>query len=33
MFNGKVIIVTGAAGNVGSALAAVLAGKGARVIR
>ena len=32
MFNGKVIIVTGAAGNVGSALAAVLAGKGARVI-
>lgn len=32
MFNGKVIIVTGAAGNVGSALATVLAGKGARVV-
>lgn len=31
MFTGKVIIVTGAAGNVGSALAQVLAGKGARV--
>ncbi len=32
MFNGKVIIVTGAAGNVGSALATALAGKGARVV-
>jgi NAD(P)-dependent dehydrogenase (short-subunit alcohol dehydrogenase family) len=31
MFSGKVIIVTGAAGNVGSALAQVLAAKGARV--
>jgi NAD(P)-dependent dehydrogenase (short-subunit alcohol dehydrogenase family) len=31
MFTGKVIIVTGAAGNVGSALAAHLAGKGAVV--
>ncbi len=31
MFTGKVIIVTGAAGNVGSALAAHLASKGARV--
>jgi NAD(P)-dependent dehydrogenase (short-subunit alcohol dehydrogenase family) len=31
MFSGKVIIVTGAAGNVGSALAALLAGRGARV--
>jgi NAD(P)-dependent dehydrogenase (short-subunit alcohol dehydrogenase family) len=31
MFTGKVIIVTGAAGNVGSALAAVLASRGARV--
>jgi NAD(P)-dependent dehydrogenase (short-subunit alcohol dehydrogenase family) len=31
MFTGKVIIVTGAAGNVGSALAALLASRGARV--
>ena len=31
MFTGKVIIVTGAAGNVGSALASALAAKGARV--
>jgi NAD(P)-dependent dehydrogenase (short-subunit alcohol dehydrogenase family) len=31
MFTGKVVIVTGAAGNVGSALAAHLASKGARV--
>ena len=31
MFSGKTGIVTGAAGNVGSALALVLAGKGARV--
>ena len=31
MFTGKVIIVTGAAGNVGSALAAHLAAKGARI--
>jgi NAD(P)-dependent dehydrogenase (short-subunit alcohol dehydrogenase family) len=31
MFNGKVIIVTGAAGNVGSALAKLLASRGARV--
>ncbi len=31
MFGGKVIIVTGAAGNVGSALAAHLAAKGARI--
>ena len=31
MFTGKVIIVTGAAGNVGSALAAHLASKGARI--
>lgn len=31
MFSGKTVIVTGAAGNVGSALALVLAGKGARV--
>jgi len=31
MFDGKVIIVTGAAGNVGSALAAHLAAKGARI--
>ena len=31
MFSGKVIIVTGAAGNVGSALAAHLASKGARI--
>ena len=32
MFAGKVIIVTGAAGNVGSALAAILASRGARII-
>lgn len=31
MFTGKVIIVTGAAGNVGAALASVLASRGARV--
>src|SRR5580700_9736843 len=31
MFTGKVIIVTGAAGNVGSALATLLASRGARV--
>jgi len=31
MFTGKVIIVTGAAGNVGSALAVLLASRGARV--
>ncbi|HTB44136.1 MAG TPA: SDR family NAD(P)-dependent oxidoreductase [Acetobacteraceae bacterium] len=31
MFTGKVIIVTGAAGNVGSALAALLASRGARI--
>lgn len=31
MFTGKVIIVTGAAGNVGSALAGLLAGRGARI--
>lgn len=31
MFNGKVIIVTGAAGNVGSTLATHLAAKGARI--
>ena len=31
MFTGQVIIVTGAAGNVGSALATHLASKGARV--
>ena len=31
MFSGRTVIVTGAAGNVGSALALVLAGKGARV--
>jgi len=31
MFSGKVIIVTGAAGNVGSALAALLASRGARI--
>ncbi len=31
MFSGKVIIVTGAAGNVGSALAHALAAKGARI--
>lgn len=32
MFTGKVIIVTGAAGNVGSALAVLLASRGARVV-
>jgi NAD(P)-dependent dehydrogenase (short-subunit alcohol dehydrogenase family) len=32
MFTGKVIIVTGAAGNVGSALAGLLASRGARVV-
>ncbi len=32
MFTGKVIIVTGAAGNVGSALATLLASRGARII-
>jgi NAD(P)-dependent dehydrogenase (short-subunit alcohol dehydrogenase family) len=32
MFSGKVIVVTGAAGNVGAALAKVLAAKGARVV-
>lgn len=31
MFTGKVMIVTGAAGNVGSVLAGVLAGRGARI--
>jgi len=31
MFTGKVIIVTGASGNVGSALAALLASRGARI--
>ena len=31
MFTGKVIIVTGAAGNVGSALAVLLASRGARI--
>lgn len=31
MFSGKVIIVTGAAGNVGSALAVLLASRGARI--
>jgi NAD(P)-dependent dehydrogenase (short-subunit alcohol dehydrogenase family) len=31
MFTGQVIIVTGAAGNVGSALATVLASRGARI--
>ncbi len=31
MFTGKVIIVTGAAGNVGSALAALLSSRGARI--
>jgi len=32
MFDGKVIIVTGAAGNVGSALAILLAERGARIV-
>lgn len=32
MFTGKIIIVTGAAGNVGSALALLLASRGARVV-
>src|SRR3954462_5805297 len=31
MFTGKVIIVTGASGNVGSALATLLASRGARI--
>jgi NAD(P)-dependent dehydrogenase (short-subunit alcohol dehydrogenase family) len=31
MFTGKVIIVTGGSGNVGSALAALLASRGARI--
>jgi NAD(P)-dependent dehydrogenase (short-subunit alcohol dehydrogenase family) len=31
MFTGKVVIVTGAAGNVGSALAGILAARGARI--